>query len=106
MYCVAFVEFLGSRNMVRQHSAQHGSQPGYCSADCRLGDAERLCQFILDAVSPHVRQCHDDRLEQSQNRWPETFPVVRRHLLDQCAQVGYLIPGEASGMIHADGPFL
>ena len=94
------VQVVGSRDEFAHRFGDERGYRGYRTADGRLGDAERLANFRLGAVVPHVGQrgCHRFEKPEAWRPIRGIRPSVRGINAD--AEVNNLFAVEPGGMIH------
>src|ERR1700677_487687 len=84
-----------------EHGRQPGSDPRISPADGWLGSLVCLCEFLLNAVSPHIGERYNDRLVKTERRRPWIEVTVLLVCMHKRAQVDDLVFRESGGIIHA-----
>src|SRR5581483_7256171 len=69
-------------------------------ADGRLRGLVRLCEFLLNVVSPHVGERYNHGFVKAEGRQPWIDVIVLLVCIYQRAQVDDLVFSESGGMIH------
>src|ERR1700734_4092271 len=84
-----------------EYGYQPGSDPRVSPADGWLGSFICLCEFLLNAVPPHIGERYYYCLVKPERRRPRIDVTVLFICIYESAQVDDLVYGESGGMIHA-----
>src|SRR5271166_1243005 len=99
MYWASGSRSSGRHKFARRFRDEWGYS-GYSAADSRLGDAERLADFRLGAIMPHVGQCGHCRFEKTEARRPIRRSCLGLHGVYPDAEVDDFFAVEPGGMMH------